>query len=147
MATQWPLVAQRLVDLLPTLPGWDQVSVFDGPPITGDDPANYCTVGYVEDDQAGTYTTVQDPDGFQRQESGEVRSQLVCRTGEDNLSGMRALLFGLIDALDAAIRDDRRLGVLSPQGTSDLVVDVLSVQNEAGTAQAVVIALQYYTVT
>lgn len=147
MATQWPLVAQRLVALLPTLPGWDQVAVFDGPPITGDDPPFYCTVGYVEDDQSGNYTTTQDPNGFQRIEAGEVRSQLVCRTGEDDLAGMRTQAFALTDALDAAIRADRRLGVLSPQGTSDLVVDVLSVQNEAGTAQALVIALHYTTVT
>lgn len=148
MATQWPLVAQHLVDLLPSLPGWDQVSVFDGPPITGDDPSNYCTVGYVEDDQAGTYTQVQDPDGFSRQEAGDVRSQLVCRTGDDDLTGMRTLLFGLLDALDDHIRSDRRLdNVLSPQGTSELVVDVLSVQTETGTAQTAVIALHYTTIT
>ena len=147
MAAQWPLVVDRLVALLPTLTGWDQVAVFDGPPTTGDDPNNYCTVGYVEDDQGGTYDSVQHPNGFQYEETGEVRSQLVCRTGDDDLAGMRALLFSLADALDDAIRADRRLGVLSPQGTSELVVDVLSVSNESGIAQAAVIALRYFTVT
>lgn len=148
MAAQWPLIVAHLVELLPTLPGWDQVTVFDGPPITGDDPPSYATVGYVENDQAGTYTQVQDPDGFSRQEGGDVRSQLVCRTGDDDLAGMRTLLFSLVDALDDHIRADRRLdGVLSPQGTSELVVDVLSLQTETGTAQTAVIALHYTTIT
>jgi len=147
MATQWPLVVHRLVTLLPTLPGWEQVVVFDGPPITGDDPNQWCTVGYIADDKAGNYTTTQHDDGFSRHETGEVRSEVVCNTGDDDLAGVRGRMFALLDAVDAAVRADRRLGVLSAEGTSTFAVEVLSVKDAQGTAQGATFALHYTTVT
>jgi len=147
MATQWPLIVARLVALLPTLSGWSGVTVIDGPLVSADVPTDYVTVGYVADDQAGTYNMQQDPNGFQYIEVGTVRSQLNCSTGDADLVGMRARVFALIDSLDAAIRADRRLGVLSPAGTSELEVEVLSMQNANGTAQSLVFTLMYQTVT
>lgn len=147
MATQWPLVVQRLVTLLPTLPGWSGVSVFDGPPVTGDDPNAWCTVGYISDDKAGNYTTTQHDDGFSRHETGEVRSEVVCNTGDDDLTIVRARLFALLDAVDVAVRADRRLGVLSAEGTSTFAVEVMSVKDAQGTAQGATFTLHYTTVT
>jgi hypothetical protein len=147
MATQWPLVVARLVALLPTLPGWAGVTVFDGPPVTAEVPTDYVTVGYVADDKAGDYNTVQDDNGFQRVETGTVRSQLSCVTGDVDLAGTRARAFTLMDAVDAAVRADRRLGVLSPYGTSGLAVEVITVQNANGTVQALIFTLHYQTVT
>ena len=147
MATQWPLIVARLLALLPTLPGWSGVTVIDGPLVSADVPTDYVTVGYVADDQAGTYNTTQDPNGFQYIEVGTIRSQLNCSTGDSDLVGMRARAFALIDSLDAAIRADRRLGVLSPAGTSELEVEVLSMQNANGTASSLVFTLLYQTVT
>jgi len=147
MAAQWPLVVARMLALLPSLPGWGQVTVYDGPPVTADIPTDYVTVGYVDNDQAGSYTQTQDPNGFQWQETGTVRSQLNCVTGDTDLPGVRARVFALMDAVEAAVRADRRLGVLSPYGTSELDVDVLSLSNSSGTAQQLTFTLHYFTVT
>ena len=147
MATQWPLIVARLAALLPTLPGWSAVTVYDGPPVTNDVPRDYVTVGYVADEQAGTYISVQDPNGFQWIETGTVRCQLSSMSGDTNLSLMRSRVFGLMDALEAAVRADRRLGVLSPAGTSELDVDILSLQNVSGAAQSLLFTLHYQTFT
>lgn len=148
MAAQWPLVVDRLVALLPTLPGWDAVSVFDGKPVTDARPANYATVGYVPgSDNAGTYSTTQSNDGFQYIETGQILSQLVCATGSVDLPGLRTAAFALLDQFDAAVRADRRLGVLSQEGTADLTVDPLPASNKQGTALALVFTLSYLTVT
>jgi len=147
MATQWPLVKTRLLTLLPTLSGWATVTVYNGPPVTADSPLDYCTVGYVADEHAGSWTSVQDPDGGQRQEAGTVRCQLTSQTGDTDLPTVEARVFVLIDALEAEIRRDRRLGVLSPEGYADLAVDVLSTANEAGTAATLTWTVTYYTVT
>ena len=147
MAAQWPLVVARLLALLPTLSGWSNVVVIDGPLVSADVPADFVTVGYVADDQAGSYNQVQDPNGFQYVETGTVRSQLNCATGDTDLPGMRTRVFALMDALEAAVRLDRTLGVLSPAGTSELDVDVLSLSNSSGTAQQLTFTLHYQTVT
>jgi hypothetical protein len=60
---------------------------------------------------------------------------------------MRSQAFALMDALDAEIKRDRRLGVLSQEGTSDMAVDVLADQTGDGTAVSLVFTLTYYTVT
>jgi hypothetical protein len=147
MAAQWPLVVARLLELLPTLPGWSGVDVLDGPPVTAEVPTDYATVGYVADDNAGAYTTVQDPNGFLSVEDGTVRSQLSCVTGDVDLASTRIRAFALADALDAAVRADRTLGVLSPAGTSELVVDVITAQNGNGSGQSLIFTLHYQTVT
>jgi len=148
MATQWPLVVNRLVALLPTLPGWSDVTVIDGLPLTADVPTDVVTVGYVSDDNAGAYTTIQDDSGFQWQESGTVRCELSCVTGDTDLASMRTRMFGLLDSLEASIRADRTLGgVLSPQGTSELEVSVISDQGVSGAEQSAVFTLTYFTIT
>lgn len=148
MATQWPLVVNKLVTLLPTLSGWTNVTVYDGAPVTGDIPVDYATVGYVADDQAGTYNLIQDPDGVQWQEAGTVRSQLTCVTGDADLSTMRTRTFALVDALETYVRNNRTLGnTLSPEGTTELTVEVLSIQSGTGAGQTVIFTLQYFTVT
>jgi hypothetical protein len=148
MAAQWPRVVARLVALLPTLSGWDQVTVYDGQPVTEAKPTKYATVGYVHgNDHAGTYSTTQAGDGFRYAETGQVIGQLVCATGSVDLPGMRVTAFGLLDQIDLAIRADRTLGVLSPEGTTDLSVDPLPASNKQGTALALVFTLTYYTVT
>ena len=147
MGAQWPLVVGRLLVLLPTLPGWSNVTIFDGPPVTADVAADYVTVGYVADDTGGTYVQVQTPDGFRCEETGTVRSQLSSVTGDTDLASVRTRVFALIDQVQAAVRADRRLGVLSPEGTTELDVDVLSLQNSGGAAQSVVFTLHYLTIT
>jgi len=147
MATQWPIIKARLIALLPTLPGWSGVTVINGPLVSADVPDDYVTVGYVADDQAGTFNTQQDPNGFQRIEVGTIRSQLNSTTGDTDLDAVEARMFALFDSLDAAVRADRRLGVLSPAGTSECEGEVLSLKNANGTAACLVFTLLYQTVT
>lgn len=147
MSAQWPLVAARLVALLPTLDGWDSVTVYDGP-ATGGSPQAYTTVGFVPGtDSGGSYTTALWADGFQTAENGTVIGQLVCETGGRDIPGMRAQAFALMDALDAAVRADRRLGVLSAEGTSSLTVDPMPGWKKQGTAYGLNWTLSYFTVT
>ena len=149
MATQWPLVAARLVELLPTLPGWSQVQVFDGPPPTQTMPATFAIVGHVlaEGEAAGQYGTAQAPDGHRRIETGEVVCQLASQIGSAGVAFARAQAFSLMDALDEYIRSDRRMGVLSAEGTSRLAVNVMTAWNQSGTAQSLNFSVAYTTVT
>lgn len=149
MAAQWPLIITRLVTYLPTLAGWSAVTVYDGKPVTDDFPLVYCTVGYVYDDQnAGTYSTTQDPDGFRIQETGEIRNQITAQTGDDiTLPAIRTQLFTYTDAFDAAIRADRTIGVLSKDSSIDLIVEPLPIQNSKGTAFSAVFTVRYFTIT
>lgn len=151
MAAQWPLVAARLLALLPTLPGgWDQVSVHDG---AARDSVKrvFCTVGHSTDglnSTAGTFSTTQSPDGFLIQETGSVACQLTYTDDAPSLATARAAVFPLLDTLLAYVQADRRLGgVLSPEGTSDLTFDVNSAQPIPGAALTVTFALHYFTVT
>jgi hypothetical protein len=148
MAAQWPLVVSRLVEFLPTLPGWDQVTVCDGAAFDVK-TALYNTVGHATDGvntQAGNYTKTLTGEGSQYAESGSV----VCQLGigmDGDLSALRSTLFSLFDQLEAAIRADRRLGVLSQEGTCDLTVDLSSAQMIAGVSYAITWSLDYFTVT
>jgi hypothetical protein len=149
MATQWPLVKARLLELLPTLNGWANVEVYNGPPV-GDGVADaYCTVGYVPgDEHSGTGTTTLHGDGFQSSETGQILGQIVVASGDDGLETVEAAAFNLYDALDASVRADRRLGgVLSQEGTTDLQFDVLPIAQGDGAVTTVVFTLSYFTVT
>lgn len=150
MTAQWPLVVAKLLAVLPTLSGWDatNVTVHDGPPDTDSPTLDYMTVGYVSDDQAGTYSLSQNDSGFQWDETGTVRCQLVCRDGETGVAGMRVRAFQLADVLETYVRSDRTLGkTLSPDGTIDVNSEVQTVQSTAGVKVSIVFTLQYTTVT
>jgi hypothetical protein len=147
MATQWPVVHARLVALLPTLAGWPQF-VYDGPPVTGDAPFAYATVGYaLNRDGAGSFSQTRAGNGFQVEESGSVQCELVTLTGDADLASMRVQGFALIDVLDASLRADQTLGVLAPASTCSLSVDVIPEQSTAGAVQRLAFSIDYFTVT
>jgi hypothetical protein len=148
MAAQWPLVVQRLAALLPTLPGWSSVAVFDGPPIAANDDSIYFTVGYVDGVPAGTASTSEAGGGFFNDEVGQVVSQLVVNTGSTDVSAARAQVFALYDALDASVKADRTLGgVLQGGATSALSYEVQYVSNRQGVAVALIVTVSYQTTT
>lgn len=149
MATQWPVVHARLVDLLSNLGSpWSGVSVFDGPPVTARVPDAFCTVGFVSDEEAGgAFTHDRAGNGFQLEETGHVRCELVTQSGPTNLATVRARAFELIDALEAEIRRDQTLGVLPQGSTTNLAVDVLPVQTTNGAMQRLTFSLNYFTRT
>lgn len=150
MAAAWPRVVDRLVSWLPSLPGWSQVTVYDGLPVTGDNPTTFVTVGYVEgEDFGGTYEQTRNgEDGWQGalEESGTVRCELVCWTGDTDLPGRRSAAFALVDAWEAGVSADETLGgVLGRSSSSSLAVDVQPVQNSNGAAQRLTVTLSYFT--
>lgn len=140
----WAGVVERLLVLLPTLPGWAQVVVYDGPPVTGDAPPDYCTVGFVVgEDFAGGFELADTPGGLV-EETGTVRSEIVSVTGDVDLPGVRARAFVLADAWQAEVRRDPTLGgVLAGGGSSSLSVDVQPVQTTSGAAQRLSVTLSY----
>lgn len=148
MASQWPVVHARLVALLPSLPGWSGVKVFDGPSVSGGAPTSFVTVGFAElEESAGTFSTERAGNGFQVIETGSVRCELVSYSGATGLAPVRAKAFALLDALEQEIRRDQTLGVLPPASTTSLVVDVLPAQSTAGAAQRLAFSVEYLTTT
>lgn len=146
MSAAWPKVVNRLVSLLPTLPGWSQVAVYDGPPVTADAPADYVTVGFVlGEDFGGSYEQARGLDGSVPEESGTVRSEVVCLTGDVDLPAVRARAFALVDAWEASIAADQTLGVLAPSSTSALSVDVAPAQTTSGAEQRLTVTLTYFS--
>lgn len=145
--TAWPVVKARMVAALPTLAGWDVVTTFNGPPVTSSAPPNYVTVGYVVGEaMAGDYTEtpgVGDVDN----ETGTIRSELVCSTGATDLPTVEALAFALADQVQAWVKANRTLGVLRPGSTSNLAVDVIPSQTTSGAEQRLVLSLTYTAVS
>jgi len=148
VATQWPVVHARLVALLPALAGWSAVQVFDGPPITGDTPNDYATVGYaLAEESAGTFSHERSGGGYQVEETGTVRCELVSLSGQTDLTDVRARAFALMDALEESIRSDQTLGVMPQGSTAALEVDVVPIQTDRGAQQRLPFTVRYFVRT
>lgn len=142
----WPDVADWLNTTTTAL--WPNVTVFYGPAVTGDDPADYFTVGHVTDDNGGDWQQVGNPGGH-IDEIGSVRSLLVCQSGdEEALSALVRRCDGYATQLDTALRGDQTLaGVLSLNGTAYLSTTVQSIQNRQGVAHALLLTVSYSTIS
>lgn len=144
MSAAWPLIKRRLVEHLPNLPGWSQVAVYDGPPVTGDSPTDFVTVGFVRgEDFAGSYEQTPPVGPWSMEEAGTLRSELVCATGDTDLPGMELRAFALVDAWQEWVTADPKLGVLNPSSTASLAVDVQPQQTTAGAVQRLVVTVSY----
>lgn len=147
MAAAWPLVKRRLVAHLPSLAGWADVEVFDGPPVTGDVPTDFVTVGFVlGEDFAGSYEQTRNGENSWQgalEEVGTIRSELVCATGEVDLADVESRAFALVDAWEAWVSADETLGVLGPSSTASLAVDVQPAQTTGGAVQRLTVTLSY----
>ena len=136
-----PLVIDATVALLPTLDGWSQVTVYDGPQVTGDSPRDYVTVGFVDgEDFGGTFEPVAGL-GDLLEESGSLRSEIVCWTGDTDFPAMRARAFGLFNAWNAAVQGDVTLGGIV--AAASLSGEVVPVQNRDGSAVRLAVTLSY----
>jgi hypothetical protein len=144
MTVAWPTVKDRLVALLPTLPGFAGVLVFDGPAVTGEAPAAYVTVGWQEstdDDTAGSYEQTQTgPEGFAAEETGTVLLEFAAVTGDVTVPSA----FGLVDALQNSVQTDQTLGVLGRGSTASLAVEVVQSQTTSGAVQRLLVSLTYF---
>ena len=141
--TAWPVVKGRFAVLAAGLSGWSQVSVYNGPVVTGEAPTEFFTVGFVPgEDFGGSYE--QDRGlGDVPQEVGTVRSELVCSSGDTDMVTVEARAFALVDALQAAVDADPTLGVMRSGSTSALSVDVQPQQTTAGAVQRLVVTVSY----
>jgi len=142
VSAAWPVVAAHLVALFDA---GTEAPVFDGPPVTSAAPPDYVTVGYVEDDTAGTYFVEAVYDGSISQETGTVVSQIVCQSGDTDVAACRTRAFAIEQQLRDAVKADHTLGVLSPDGTSTLTTDVQVVQNANGSAVSLILTYGYTT--
>lgn len=148
MSAQWPHVKAWIAATIPTLAGLDDVTVFAGPSPSGASPARFVEVGFVDDDNGGSYQRTPAYDGTVWTETGEIRTKIVAQSGSGDPSGAETQAFAVADALDAKVRADRTLGgVLSQDGFVDTLVDVVSVSNANGTATGLVYVLRYSTTT
>ena len=139
--TAWPQVVDGLLSLLPTLPGWSGVAVYDGQPVTSSVPANYVTVGFtVNEDFPGTG---QDDYGLGDipEETGIVRSDLVCWTGGTDMPAMRARAFELYDAWRDSLRADPSMGVDGV--TASAAFDAQPQQTTNGAVFRLVVTVNY----
>jgi hypothetical protein len=141
MNAVWPQVVDWKLAKLPTLAGWGDVAVYDGPVTDVAFPPSFVTVGFVTDEDTAGTGEPGEQFGDIEVEVGTVRSELVCQTGEDDMPGMRAQAFGLVNALKAEIRRDVTLGDLVAAAT--LAWDVLPVQNDSGSAVRLALTLGY----
>ena len=144
MSIVWPTARAGLLALLPTLPGWSGVAVYDGPPLSGD-TGDYCAVGYVEDEQgAGSWSLTPDGSGFFDSETGEVRSELYTGNGDGDLAAAVVAGHTLVNALATAAKADRTLGFLPAGSTCSVSADVITGRSE-GAGQLLVLSLSYTT--
>jgi hypothetical protein len=148
--SQWPLVVNRLVTLLPTLSGWSGVQVFDGRPVVVEN-VDYCLVGYAnEDDQGnfdlGTFGEELSAVGNAfEQETGTVDCQVSCNSGDDDLSVVRARLTALFDSLAASLKADRTLGVLPYGSVASVAAQIVGTKNAQGTGITAIFTVSYVT--
>lgn len=141
--TAWPSVKSRLVALLPTLPGWAGVSVYNGPVVTGDAPTSFATVGFVPGEDFGGSYEQERGAGDAPLEVGTVRTEIVVSDGGTDLPAVESRAFALMDAWQAEVDRDPRLGVLRQGSTSALTVDVQPSQTTGGAVQRLTATLSY----
>jgi hypothetical protein len=136
-----PRVVNATVALLPTLPGWPGVEVYDGPTTTRDAPADFVTVGFVDGEDFGATMEPVESFGDLWEETGTVRSEIVSQTGDDDIAGRRARVFELFNAWQAALHADQTLGGIT--SSANLTADLQPVQNTGGSAVRLAVTLSY----
>lgn len=148
--SQWPRVVARLLEALPLLPRFATTPVYDGPEPdeAGNQTLTFCTVGYQRgDDSAGTFSQDRAGNGFQIEETGEVRCEIYAGNGDDSMSDARSGAFYLLDAVQSFLLADQTLGVLPAGSTCVLQVDPISLSTKAGSAQWLPFVVRYFTRT
>lgn len=142
MTAVLPQVVARLLAKLPTLDGWAATVVYDGPPVTADSPPSFVTVGFVDGEDFGATFEPGESLGDLWSETGTVRSEINCQTGDVDYPGMRAKAFALFSAWQAWVRSDSTLGV-DGVSSAALSADLQPVQNGRGSAVRLAVSLNY----
>jgi hypothetical protein len=137
----WPVLQQRLVELLPTLVDDDWL-VFDGPAAGRESgKAKYILVGASTDGEGGSYDQPDDLVTTMRAEEGVVVVEVNSWTGDKAAPTRRAECFAVADALEAAIRTNQKLGVLPESSTTALSAEIVTPTK--GTSARLVLSVNY----
>ncbi len=148
-----PLIIAAHVATLPTLPGWGAdgerraVPVYEGAALRRDDVDEYVTVGYVAglDDPQVASEVVPRADGTTA-DVGQVVCQLV--TAQGDVAAARARVFDLVEPWSDWLLRDRTLGgVLLPQSTAHLLLDVALATTRSGATANALVTVQYRATT
>jgi hypothetical protein len=142
-----PLIIAAHVAVLPTLTGWAGVPVYEGAALRRDDVDEYLTVGYVAgaDDPQVSLEVVPHADGTTR-EAGTLACQLI--TAQADVATARARVFDLVAPWSAWLLRDRTLGgVLLPQSTAHLLVDVALATTRSGATANALVTVTYQATT
>jgi hypothetical protein len=103
------LIIDAHLSALPTLTGWDLVTVAEGPLLRQDPPGRWCTIGWVSDDTGPqvSFVPVPDAQGGAR-ESGTIGCGLY--VAADDVTAARATLLPLVGAWAGWLTTDRGMG-------------------------------------
>lgn len=142
-AVAWQAVKARLVSALPAV--IPTATVYDGPRVSGEDPAAYLTVGSApsqSDESGGSFSQDVGPDGYSATETGSVVCELGATTGATDIPDA----FGLFAAVAAWVQADMALGgTLSPGSTCTVNATVVQAQTRAGAVQRLILSVNYFT--
>ena len=115
---RWPDVYTALLALLPALPGFAAVQVYDGEFVGNDNPIDYVTVGFQSDDGAGSFIQQPDPSCFATTEVGDIKCLMSSNSGDTDPAADRARVFAMFTALQTEVTKTRRCAGHSPTATT-----------------------------
>lgn len=146
---RWPDVYTALLALLPTLPGFTGVQVYDGQFVGNDYPTDYVTVGFQSDDGAGSFIQQPDPSCFATTEVGDIKCLMSSNSGDTDPAADRARVFAMFTALQTEVTRDQTLrGALADcNHVVTLSAQVVALENTAGAASSLLVSVAYQTTT
>ena len=144
----WPQIVEHLLVVLPTLPEWAGVTIYDTDPISGAVDLRYAVVARTSSDTtSGSFVRNTAP-SMLISENGTVRFHIVAQSGSGDASITRDAGFALADAFIDYVDTHQNLdGVLGALGTASVTVDVVSVANSSGVAQSLIVSINYTSLT
>lgn len=145
MAVAWPKIRAKLASSLPGVVGAN-VTVYDGPVITGENPQAALTIAYAPsltaESPIGRLIQDQAKDGYNATETGSVFCELAAVTGYTTVPDV----FTIFDAIASWIQADQTLGgTLNPGSTCSASADVIQAQTTSGAVQRLIVTITYFT--
>lgn len=141
-AVAWPSVRSALAAGLASVL---DVTVYDGPDVTGDTPDAYLSLAYrpsVDDLSAGDFTQGIGPDGYSAVETGTVLAELAGVTGSTTVPDV----FATFDTIAGYVQAHQTLdGTLTPDAVLTVSADVEQSQTTAGAVQRLLLTFTYTT--
>ena len=150
----WPVLRRRLVELLPTLPAFDGVQGYDGRPRQNVGVREWVSVGWSTFGpdggtrgnglgDSGSFSPGEETVTGMESENGTVMCEIGVWGGDKNVD-YEARAFELVDAIDAAIRADKTLGVLPESSTTSVGAEVVAGWDSNGKSTRLILSVDYF---